>query len=881
MFNRLLHAKMPMLRASSLHPAQVSTPLSFFSRRSLQGAFWLLSAFALCVGGCQRTELPPAISSTAKAIINGAQDITNPAIGALTRRSGNSYAPFCTGTLLTGRLVVTAAHCVEDITSQNVGSFRFRVDTPEADGVTFKTAYYELEEALTHPRYSRSVPAQTYSDYDVAIWILKTAVPNVTPVPLNRASIPQAWLGTNLKLVGYGQIQTQPQRVSAPSKQSAMIPLDEIRPRSFRHWDKVTKKSVCNGDSGGPALYTVNGVEYILGVSSVVEGATPDPQSNLTLCDAAGVSTRLDMNLEFLEPFLKRYADNPATCTTDAECGTCGTCQQGSCGAATVNTTTYCKPCSTDTDCGGDAKCLRTNEGFRCVQPCNDNTCYQCPTGGVCQTTSGGGATAVLSCRPVSGVCPPASCQSASDCGPAELCENGTCKIDRPTPIPQLCRPCKTSQDCGTGFCLEPENGLGYCVQGCGTGDYCPDGFECLQLTPGTKQCIPQEGCFMRCDDVSPCPSGYTCGAGFCQRDGGGKDGDFCKTGFNCAPGYSCLSEDSGSGRCALNCAPNGTVAGNACGTNRTCDAGLTCFGTRTLACMQGCTNVGQACAGGGTCTSVQSNITACVCRSDSDCGAEQFCNINRWGSLGIGGCVAKSKTPPACPATLTCRSASGTKACLPEDGDQRAGAVCSRTLRCAPGLACYNFDGTPRCMEPCSGSALCSNGGACTDFGNGLNLCICQRDQDCGLGRQCHLVLADQGVGVCGPALGAGCNADKECPANYACNAGACVASNNPTEPSAEPASEPSTEPIAEQAVEPSAEPTVDSVSEPIVSSEETTSDAGAPEKTETAPETQGELTINTAAGGCGCSSSEQPMGSVGFLFVFLVLLSLRRRTA
>lgn len=57
-------------------------------------------------------------------------------------------------------------------------------------------------------------------------------------------------------------------------------------------------------------------------------------------------------------------------------------------------------------------------------------------------------------------------------------------------------------------------------------------------------------------------------------------------------------------------------------------------------------------------------------------------------------------------------------------------------------------FDGTPRCMEPCDSNNTCSNGGGCADFGGGLLLCVCQRDQDCGLGKQCDLVFRDQGVG-------------------------------------------------------------------------------------------------------------------------------------
>ncbi len=874
----MLHT--PLLVSNTTQKRKMVLGSEILVHRPFWRLVWVVCLLGLWSGGCERVPSPSAYETTRRSIINGAQDISNPAIGALMRRAGSGYSPFCTGTLLSSRLVVTAAHCVEGV-ADDLGNFRFRVDTPNADGVTFTTALYEVQESAAHPRYSRSVSVQAYSDYDVAIWILKQPVSGVIPVPVNRTAIPTTWLTTDLKLVGYGLVQTQPQRLSAQSKQSAMIPLDEIRPRSFRHWDKATKKSVCNGDSGGPALYTVNGVEYILGVSSVVEGATPDPQTNMTFCDSAGVSTRLDVNIAFLEPYLKRYADTPPTCTTDADCGACGACQQGACGAATVSATTYCKPCATDADCGFSGQCLRTSEGFRCMQPCTDAACYQCPSGGICQTVAGGGAQATLSCRPSNGVCPPASCQTNADCGPAELCTQGVCKIERPTPIAQLCRPCKSSADCGVGFCLEPASGLGYCVQGCGAGDYCPEGFLCTQLTQGTKQCIPQAGCFMRCDDVTACPNGYTCSGGSCKRDGGGKDGDFCADGFTCAPNYRCLSEDDGSGRCALNCAPNGLVAGNACGSNRACDTDLSCFGTRTPACMKDCTNIGQACAEGGICTDVQQGVIVCICRSDSDCKADQFCNINRWASSALGGCVDKTKAPPPCPDSLVCRSASSSKSCLPEDGDLRAGALCSRTLRCQPGLACYNFDGTPRCMEPCDSNNTCSNGGGCADFGGGLLLCVCQRDQDCGLGKQCDLVFRDQGVGICRPAFNANCTADKDCPKDYTCNAGACVFAK-PTEPIEEKPSEMPTEPTPEL-FEPAVEKVAENApEEAVVVSEEIAQDAGPSDSSNNSPEMITEPKI--LGGGCGCSVASGEKDSslwLAFFAVFgLFLWGRRKRT-
>ena len=845
-------------------------------RKILSYFFFFFGVFSL--GAClENGERPLQEKEMVKrAIINGAQDLTHPAIGALAQRSGNnSYRTFCTGTLITPRLIVTAAHCVESITPTNLASHAFRVDRPEADGTSFQTSYYEFEATHTHPRYGRGVPVREYSDYDIAVIVLKQPITDIPLLAINRKAVDQTWLGQDLKLVGYGLTQTQPQRISATSKQAADIPLDEIRPRSFRHWDRATKKSVCNGDSGGPALYNINGVLSILGVSSVVEGATPDPQTNLTFCDAAGVSTRIDTNLEFLDPFIRRYGSIAENCNDDAACGACGRCDGGSCeGVPLSQPAAQCKPCRQDSDCGAGGRCAFTESGFRCQQPCTETVCFQCPNDAVCAAFQGVGASAGLLCQ--SSQCPPVSCQSDADCGLADRCVNGTCRLERPTRTPELCRPCQSSADCGTGSCLGASTGLGYCVQGCGVGDLCPEGFACTQLTLGFKQCIPRQGCFMHCDDTLPCPNGYTCKEGFCHRDNGGLTGDFCKAGFACAIGLSCVDEDAGSGRCAPSCSPSGAVAGNACLSERRCAEGLTCNGNRSAACMRNCTATNQPCAEGGRCENVQQGITVCVCRRDSDCNADQFCNINRWTSLGLGGCVDKALAPPPCQDPLGCRSVGGGQlACLPEIGEQRTGTLCSRTLRCQDGLACYNFDGSPLCMEPCSSGVACKDGGFCANLGNGLQLCLCQNDQQCGQGRRCLLNLPDQGVGTCAPAPSSLCTADPDCPRSYRCQAGACIPLNTSPEvtPETTPEATPEVTPEAAPEGDASPEAAPELATEPPqdeLTPEEATLEAAPVEKNPEPPIT---------TGGCGCNSQrEEP--AIFFALLLLALFFLRRPT-
>ena len=74
----------------------------------------VLTALATASVACtQSTEEPSPNETTSAAeaeIVGGRTTTANPAIGAFVDASG----PFCTGTLVTKRVIVTAAHCFED-----------------------------------------------------------------------------------------------------------------------------------------------------------------------------------------------------------------------------------------------------------------------------------------------------------------------------------------------------------------------------------------------------------------------------------------------------------------------------------------------------------------------------------------------------------------------------------------------------------------------------------------------------------------------------------------------------------------------------------------------------------------------------------------------
>ena len=788
-------------------------------------------------------------------IVGGQPDDSYPAVGALTM----GQTTFCTGTAIGTRVILTAAHCV-DAARRYGGSgqvIQFRVDLVSGGKTT--TKYIKITSYQSHPKYSGSAS----SGYDIGVMILSAPAP-VIPIRHNTKVMDKTWIGKEPLFLGYGVIQTSPSRVSAKRKYGTKIPIIKVDSDRFTY--QATDRSVCSGDSGGPALYQVDGAIKVLGVVSYGSGTTSGGQP---MCDGSATSFRTDVYDGFIRPFLVRYPDGDIKCKADSECGPCAECKSGKCGMKTINPEKFhCQPCKDAKDCLGGL-CLKLDDGYRCVQKCNAESC--CPAGSVC---SASGATKG-SCVPDKQVCPDVACKDSSECGLAGKCEKGKCVPDRPPRAPALCHPCTGVADCDPGaICVGPA-GSGVCLQPCGKGKFCPEGLGCVEVYPGLYQCQPEAGaCTATCSQDAHCPKGFECSTGgTCGRKGGGTYGDPCDKDHPCKSGFDCTKAAMGN-ICVETCGRPAGRAGSLCRPGNKCDAGLQCVSLGgTSICMARCPS-GQ-CSGGGGCYQ-----GVCFCRRDSECGSGKVCNNDVMGYYG-------ACTPANDPGIKTCdpgfecaSSVTGGKACRRKAaGSQGPGQRCDSFVKCRAGLVCIVTSGGGRCIEDCSTTRTCKLGGSCLRAGYQTYLCLC-RELECGLGRYCEDGFG-QGYGFCRTNTGQGCAMDADCPLNHKCIARNCTyVAPEPGPPEAAP------EPLREEAPAPRelapdrtdagvAQDTPPVDGKPNDGKGSDTADAGGPIKD------QGAITP-PAPEGCGCSATDpgQDAGIGGALLGAMLLLAAFRRT-
>jgi hypothetical protein len=218
-----------------------------------------------------------AAAPLVRAVLGGTIDDAHPAvvsIASLDATCQRAGTPVCTGTLVAPDVVLTAAHCVAQTAPERVAV----VVSDHAEhgpgplgqgleGALFLVAAIELD-----PRWDDATDA-----FDLAT--LRLVEPaSVAPVPVLPAGSDALVAGAFALVVGFGPVEGDP----LLRKRQGTVVLADVGGDELRY--EPAPAMTCAGDSGGPVLVEVEGVEHLAAVTSRGD----------TACAAYGLAPRVD-----------------------------------------------------------------------------------------------------------------------------------------------------------------------------------------------------------------------------------------------------------------------------------------------------------------------------------------------------------------------------------------------------------------------------------------------------------------------------------------------------------------------------------------------------------------------------------------------------------
>jgi hypothetical protein len=346
-----------------------------------------VSAFAVILVACSAAGPGSGepVGQTSEAVVNGedstaAQNFVVLVEHKVSCNVTGCVVDECSGSLVAPNLVLTARHCVSntadaaftcDASGQGSSGGAIGADFEPSSIAIFVGTNRDVDVSTPDAVGARLFhdDATNLCNHDVALIGLSTSLTSISTVALRLATPPVA--GDAITAVGWGA--TTSSNTPMTRQQRSNIPIENVGPYTPTNGEDVPPsefdvgESICQGDSGSPAL---DGTNAVVGVASRGgNNLVPNPNDLGAGCvggSSVNYYSQVAAFKDVIEGAFSAMGQKPELRTG----GLLG------------------DSCSSPSDCSSDV-CTGSGTGAYCSQECEPAASSPCPSGYSCNTVSG------------------------------------------------------------------------------------------------------------------------------------------------------------------------------------------------------------------------------------------------------------------------------------------------------------------------------------------------------------------------------------------------------------------------------------------------------------------------------------------------------------